>query len=143
MSEAAQWEVLLVEDSAADIHLIEQALAECGKHIHLRTITNGGEALTFLRKEAPFTQTPSPALIISDLNLPGLDGYELLEELRRLPAHQQTPVVIFSGAYKDLTEPRCLQLGANQYVQKPSDLHSFFAAIAAIVDTWLTHDGPQ
>jgi CheY-like chemotaxis protein len=112
-------------------------VAEQGNDIRLSVVPNGRDALTFLRKEAPFGHAPSPALIVLDLNLPKLDGHQVLSELRRLPAYQETPVVIFSVARKDLEEQRCLQLGANAYVQKPADFDSFFAAVQTIVSTWL------
>src|SRR3954467_294192 len=141
MSESEQWEVLLVEDKAADIYLIQKAIAQCKKNIRLWFVSNGPDALRFLRQEAPFLHVPSSDLIISDLNLPWVRGYEFLEELRCLPAHQQTPVVIFSAVNKEWEEHRCLQLGATQYVQKPSDPASFFAAIKALVETWLRPGG--
>ena len=130
-------DVLLVEDNPADIYLIRAAIKEQSPELHLTVIPNGYDALAFLRKDAPFTGAPSPALILLDLNLPKLDGHQVLTELRRLPAYQATPVVIFSAARKDLEEQHCLQLGANAYVQKPSDFDSFFAAVPAIVEHWL------
>src|SRR5215510_13751813 len=118
MSEPAAKEVLLVENNPADVYLMQKAFAECGADIRLSIMPDGREALTFLRKEVPFTQAPTPALIISDLNLPRLHGYELLQELRRLPVHQTTPLVIFSATPEDMTKVHCLRLGANEYVQK-------------------------
>ena len=137
MSKATQWEVLLVEDSTADTYLVQQAIADSKKNIRLWFIANGQDALGFLRKEGSYVHAPSPALILLDLNLPKLDGHQVLTELRRLPAYQATPVVIFSAARKDLEEQHCLQLGANAYVQKPVDFDSFFAAVPAIVQHWL------
>jgi two-component system, chemotaxis family, response regulator Rcp1 len=129
--------LLLVEDNPADIYLIKQAVAECGPHIHLSVIPNGRDALAFLRQEGAFALEPSPALILLDLNLPKLDGYDVLTGLRHLPAYQATPVVIFSAARQEQEEQPCLQLGANTYVQKPAEIEQFFAAIAAIVGEWL------
>jgi CheY-like chemotaxis protein len=83
---------------------------------------------------------PCPALIISDLHLPRLDACEFLAEVRRLPAHHATPLVIFSAADKDIEAARCLRLGATEYVQKPADPYDFFAAIRAMVSTWLPQD---
>jgi two-component system, chemotaxis family, response regulator Rcp1 len=129
--------VLLVEDNPADIYLIRQALAACAPHIHLSVIPNGRDALAFLRKEGAYALEPSPALILLDLNLPHLEGHQVLTGLRQLPAYQATPVVIFSAARKEQEEPSCLQLGATAYVQKPEVLEKFFAAIEAIVGEWL------
>jgi chemotaxis family two-component system response regulator Rcp1 len=91
--------ILVVEDNPADIYLIRKAVEECGPEIHLSVIPNGRDALAFLRQEGAFALEPSPALILLDLNLPKLDGHEVLTGLRHLPAYQATPVVIFSAAH--------------------------------------------
>jgi two-component system, chemotaxis family, response regulator Rcp1 len=129
--------ILVVEDNPADIYLIRKAVEECGPEIHLSVIPNGRDALAFLRQEGAFALEPSPALILLDLNLPKLDGHEVLTELRHLPAYQATPVVIFSAARQEQEEQPCLQLGATAYVQKPAELEKFFAAIADIMGEWL------
>jgi two-component system, chemotaxis family, response regulator Rcp1 len=129
--------VLLVEDNPADIYLIRKAVEECGPELHLSVIPNGRDALAFLRQEGAFALEPAPALILLDLNLPKLDGHDVLTGLRHLPAYQDTPVVIFSAARPEQEEQPCLQLGATAYVQKPAALEKFFAAIAAIMGEWL------
>jgi two-component system, chemotaxis family, response regulator Rcp1 len=129
--------VLLVEDNPADIYLIRKAVEECGPELHLSVIPNGRDALAFLRQEGAFALEPAPALILLDLNLPKLDGHDVLTGLRHLPAYQDTPVVIFSAARPEQEEQPCLQLGADAYVQKPDALEKFFAAIADIVGEWL------
>jgi chemotaxis family two-component system response regulator Rcp1 len=135
--------ILLVEDNPADIYLTQTALAECSSDIRLSVVPNGRDALAFLRKEGPYAQLPSPVLILLDLNLPKLSGGEVLAALRHLAAYQATPVVIFSAARKELEEQHCLQLGANAYVQKPSDFDGFLATVHNIIDNWLTHEGSQ
>src|SRR2546426_12793503 len=137
MGEPAAKAILVVEDNPADVSLIQRAGAECGHNIRLSVVSNGKDALAFLRKDPPFIHTPSPALILLDLSVPLLDGYKILAELRRLPTPQALPVVIFSSADKDIAEPLCRHLGASEYVQKPSTLDAFFAAIKAIVGHWL------
>jgi len=129
--------VLLVEDNPADIYLIRKAIEACDPQIHLSVIPNGRDALAFLRKEGAYALEPSPALILLDLNLPHLEGQQVLTGLRQLPSYQDTPVVIFSAARKEKEEQPCLQLGATAYVQKPAALERFFAAIEAIVGEWL------
>ena len=140
--EAPARTILLVEDSPADVSLIRQALAECGADIHLAIVPDGWEALAFLRKEPPFTQAFTPALILLDFSLPRVNGDQVLTALRREPAFQALPVVVFSSAPKDLTEPLCLKLGANAYIQKPHLLDDFFAAIHALVNKWLGSGNP-
>jgi CheY-like chemotaxis protein len=140
MSEATLKEMLLVEDDPAGVYLIRRAVEDCSKEIRLWFAGDGLEALAFLRKEPPFEHVPSPALILSDFHLPKLDGVEVVRVLRRMPEYKDTPAIIFSGAERAFAEERCLQAGATEYVQKPSGLYDLFAAIKAIVDTWLTHD---
>jgi two-component system response regulator len=141
MSEPPTKAILLVEDNPADIYLTQLAIAECGSDIQLFIVPDGSEALAFLRKEGPFAHVPSPALIILDLHLRMIDGDQILPELRRLPASQALPIVILSGAAKEIEEERCLQLGATAYVQKSLNFYVYFASIKAIVNTWLRQDG--
>jgi len=139
MSESATKAILLVEDNPADVYLVQKAIEDCGNDIHLSIVPNGRDALAFLREEGAYALEPSPALILLDLNLPKLHGHKVLAELRHLPAYQTTPVVIFSAARKDVEEQPCLQLGADAYVQKPTEILAFFSAIHTIVDQWLLH----
>jgi two-component system, chemotaxis family, response regulator Rcp1 len=137
MGESPAREMLLVEDSPADVYLIQRAVEECGSDIHLSVMPDGGEALAFLRKEIPFTHVPSPTLIVLDLRLPRIHGDHILPDVRRLPAYQTTPIVILSAAPKEEVEGRCLQLGATAYVQKSANFYAYFAAIKDIVCHWL------
>ena len=133
----ASTDILLVEDNPADIYLVQKAVAELGTELRLWLVTNGRDALTFLRQEGPYQQAPAPALIILDINLPHMHGTQTLAELRQFPAYQATPVVMFTSARRDLEEQHCRHLGANDYVEKPSDLSDFFAAVHGIVRQWL------
>jgi two-component system, chemotaxis family, response regulator Rcp1 len=137
MSASAAKAVLLVEDNPADIYLIRKAIEACAPQIHLSIVPNGRDALAFLRQEGAYALEPSPALILLDLNLPHLEGHQVLTGLRHLPAYQATPVVIFSATRKEQEEQSCLQLGATAYVQKPEAIEKFFAAIAEIMGEWL------
>ena len=129
--------ILLVEDSAADVYLIQRAAQECDRNIELWTMADGDEALMFLRKDHPLTHVPTPALIIVDLRLPKMSGTDLLCEIRQLSAYQATPIVVLSRLDKAREESVCLQLGANAYVQKSSNFYVFFNSIKALVGHWL------
>jgi CheY-like chemotaxis protein len=141
MGEPVIKDVLLVEDNPGDIYLMQAAVREYGNDLRLWLVTDGLDALSFLRQESPYLSAPSPALIILDINLPGMHGTEVLAELRHFPAYQATPVVMFSTARRDLEGPHCLQLGANAYVEKPYDLEAFLAAVHGILRDWLPQDG--
>ena len=133
--------ILLVEDNPADVYLVQRAIEECGSDLKLSVVPDGVEALAFLRKEAPFAQMPSPALILLDLNLPKLHGDQALPEMRHLPGYQATPIVVFSAAAKEREGPHCLRLGATAYVEKSSNFYVYFDSLKAIVHTWLRCHG--
>ena len=134
-------DVLLVEDNPADVYLIQRAVADCGPDIHVSVVPDGGEALAFLRQEAPFAHVPTPTLIVLDLRLPKVQGEEILPEIRQLPTHQTTPIVVLSVAPKEEIEQRCLHLGATAYVQKSANFYAYVNAIKDIVWHWLTPEG--
>jgi CheY-like chemotaxis protein len=133
--------ILLVEDSASDVYLIQRAVAECDRNIQLWTMPDGPEALTFLRKEYPLIHVPTPVLIILDLSLPKMRGTQLLSDIRQLPVYHATPIVILSSTPKEQEETYCLQLGATAYVQKIANFYVYFAAIKALVKQWLRSEG--
>jgi CheY-like chemotaxis protein len=130
-----------VEDNPADVYLIRRVVEDCGRYIHLFVEPDGGDALAFLRQEAPFTHVPSPTLILLDLRLPKVQGDQILPDIRRLPVYQATPIVVLSVAPREEAELRCLQLGATAYVQKSADFYAYVGAIKDIVCHWLTEDG--
>ena len=129
--------ILLVEDSVADVYLIQRAVNDCGQDIHLWTMADGAEALQFLRIANSVAPVLTPALILLDLLLPKMSGTQLLAEIRQLPVYQATPIIILSRMDKEREEAVCLQLGATAYVQKASNFYVFFDSIKALVKHWL------
>jgi two-component system, chemotaxis family, response regulator Rcp1 len=141
MGEFTTREILLVEDNPADVYLIRRVVEDCGRDIQLFVEPDGGDALAFLRKDAPFTHVPSPMLILLDLRLPKVQGDQILPDIRQLPAYQATPIVVFSMAPKEEEEARCRQRGATAYVQKSANFYAYVDAITAIVGHWLKPEG--
>jgi CheY-like chemotaxis protein len=136
--------ILLVEDSAADVYLIKRAVQECGQDIQLWTMSDGAEALQFLRKEYPLTYVPTPALIIVDLALPTMRGTEIISAIRQLSTYRTTPIVVLSATPKDREEQHCLHIGATAYVQKSlANFSSYFTSIKALVKHWLLPEGER
>ncbi len=117
-------EVLLVEDNAGDAVLIRQVLADASVRVNLHIVRDGEQALTLL-SDAHFR----PALIILDLNIPRISGTALLERWKM----QDIPVVVFSSSLNDAERDRVLELGAREFVQKPTDLDAFAAVVSGIV----------
>jgi CheY-like chemotaxis protein len=122
-----QTEVLLVEDSAGDVLLTNQILAEFLQPVKLRVARDGEQALAML-SDKHFR----PALIILDLSLPKLSGFDVLEQNPR----KDIPVVIFSASQRVSDKERTLALGAKEYVYKPIDMVGYRNAVLGMVRNW-------
>lgn len=132
-----RYNVLLVEDDPGDAGLVRIAMRRGRQNCDLFHVKNGNEALAFLRHEGEHGQTPRPDLVLLDLNLPGLNGHEVLEQVKTDPALCQIPVVILSTSEAERDVSKAYRLGANSYVTKPMDVELFTASIHAIEDYWL------
>ncbi|HEX9939680.1 MAG TPA: response regulator [Longimicrobium sp.] len=130
-------ELLLVEDNPGDVELTREALAEARVRNRLAVVSDGVEALRFLRREGPHAGSPRPDLILLDLNLPRMDGREVLAAIKRDPALRRIPVVVLttSEAERDIVE--AYQLHANAYIVKPVDLDQFLGVVRSIESFWL------
>ena len=130
-------EVLLVDDNPADIDLTRDVLSQSKQHFHVSAVSDGAEAMSFLRRQGKFAEAPSPDLIVLDLNLPCKDGRNVLAEVKADPNLARIPVVIFttSQASSDIT--RSYELGANCYLRKPGNLTDFAAVVQSMADFWL------
>lgn len=131
-------EVLLVEDNPGDIQLTKEAFLEGKVHNNLNVVMDGVEAMAFLRKEGTYKDAPRPDLILLDLNLPRMDGREVLAEIKKDPNLMTIPVVILttSGAEEDII--KTYNLHANCYITKPVDLTQFINVVQSIENFWLT-----
>jgi two-component system, chemotaxis family, response regulator Rcp1 len=131
-------EILLVEDSPGDVRLTREALRDARVLNRVSVVGDGLEALAFLRREGKYPAAPWPDLILLDLNLPRMDGREVLAEIKNDPRLRQIPVVVLttSQAERDIVET--YNLGANCYVTKPVDLEQFLVAVKSIETFWLT-----
>jgi DNA-binding response OmpR family regulator len=117
-------EILLVEDNAGDAVLIRQVLADASVPVNLHIARDGEQALTML-SDAHFR----PALIILDLNIPRITGSALLERWKVL----NTPVVVFSSSLNDAEREHVLELGAREFIPKPTDIDAFIEVVYGIV----------
>jgi chemotaxis family two-component system response regulator Rcp1 len=130
-------EVLLVEDNEADIRLTREVLSDGRLMNRLNVARDGEEAMTFLRKEAPYEDATRPDLILLDLNLPRKDGREVLAEIKSDPELMRIPVVILTTSRAEADIVQTYGLHANCYIVKPVDLGQFISVIRAIEDFWL------
>jgi CheY-like chemotaxis protein len=131
-------DVLLVEDDEGDILITREAFEFHKIRNPLHVVTDGEQALQFVRRTGPFTDAPRPGLILLDVNLPRLSGLEVLAELKRDPELLLIPVVILTTSQAEEDILRSYELHANAYVSKPVDFENFVAAIRQIDDFFLT-----
>jgi two-component system, chemotaxis family, response regulator Rcp1 len=129
--------ILLVEDSPSDVAMTRVALTEGRIANDLSVVGDGEKALAFLRREGHYANAPRPDLILLDLNLPKMDGREVLEELKRDPVLKVIPIVILSTSAAEADVQRCYEAYANSYVIKPIGVDAFLDAVRGIENFWL------
>jgi CheY-like chemotaxis protein len=120
-------QILLAEDNEGDVILVEQALAEHNIDHELHVVRDGDEALDYLAGMGKPEGPPCPDVLLLDLNLPKVDGPQVLQQFRKHPACTQTPVIIVTSSDAPQDRKRAKVLGANAYFRKPSDLMEFMA----------------
>ncbi len=130
-------EILLVDDNPADLDLTIDALAQSKWPSNVSTVSDGAEALAFLRREGKYAHAARPNLVLLDLNLPRKDGRSVLAEAKSDPTLRRIPVVIFSTSQAPLDIERCYDLNANSYVSKPSTLRDWMAAVILLKEFWI------
>jgi CheY-like chemotaxis protein len=125
-------EVLLVEDDPGDVLLIEEAFEFNKVRNNLSVVSDGVEALAFLRREGPHADAPRPGLILLDLNLPRKDGREVLAEVKEDSVLRSIPVVVLTTSKAEEDVLRSYDLHANAYVTKPVDFDRFIEVVRQI-----------
>jgi CheY-like chemotaxis protein len=125
-------EVLLVEDDPGDVLMTHEAFEEHKVRNKLSVVSDGEEALAFLRREGRFADAPRPDLILLDLNLPRVDGREVLATIKADEELRRIPVVVLTTSQADEDILRSYQLHANAYVTKPVDFERFIAVVRQI-----------
>ena len=131
-------DVLLVEDSPGDVRLTQEAFRDASEPIHLHVVCDGVEAMTFLRQEGAHAHVPRPDLILLDLNLPKLDGREVLALIKQDDSLKMIPTVILTTSEAEADIVKSYQLQANCYLSKPVQLDAFEALVKSINDFWIT-----
>ncbi len=131
-------EILMVEDNPGDVRLTREALKEGKVRNHLHWVDDGVKALAFLRREGEHAGAPRPDLILLDLNLPRMDGREVLGRIKADPSLRHIPVVILTSSQAEQDVVRAYDLHANCYVTKPVDLDRFITVVKSIEDFWFS-----
>lgn len=131
-------DVLLVEDSPGDVRLTREAIREANRAIRLHVASDGVEAMAFLRREGIHVYAPRPNLILLDLNLPKMDGREVLAQIKADESLQIIPTVILTTSDAETDILKSYKLQANSYISKPVQLDVFESLVKSLNDFWLT-----
>jgi CheY-like chemotaxis protein len=131
-------EILLVEDNPGDVLLIQESLKKTLAHNHLHVAEDGVEAMDYLLQKGRFTSAPKPDLILLDLNLPRMDGRELLKEIKSEKQFKRIPVVVLTSSDADDDIKTAYDLHANCYITKPVDFKKFNTVIASLEEFWFS-----
>jgi two-component system, chemotaxis family, response regulator Rcp1 len=131
-------EILLVEDSPADTELAQEVLRDAKVANVVHAVDNGDDAIAFVRRTGRFAHRPRPDLILLDLNLPGRDGREVLEEIKADPELRTIPVIVLTTSAEARDVERAYKSYVNAYITKPLNLDAFASVARSIEDFWLT-----
>jgi CheY-like chemotaxis protein len=138
MTRGTPIDVLLVEDSPGDVRLTREAFRETNGAVTLHVASDGVEAMAFLRREGANAAAPRPDFILLDLNLPRMDGREVLVHIKEDPELRTIPTIILTTSEADADILKSYELNANAYLKKPVTLEAFEALVRSINDFWLT-----
>ncbi len=132
------FEILLVEDDVRDIDLTKEVLKDSKFQLNLNVVRDGVEAIAYLRQQGKYTNATQPDLVLLDLNLPRLDGREVLQAIKTDSNLKLIPIVVLTTSDLDEDVMQAYNLGANCYVNKPLGLEEFIQLVRLIEDFWFT-----
>jgi CheY-like chemotaxis protein len=130
-------QVLLVEDSPGDVRLTREAFRDVGMSVHLHVANDGVDAMAFLNREGGHADAPRPDFILLDLNLPKMDGRQVLARIKNDEGLRTIPTVILTTSEAESDVASSYQLQANCYLTKPVQLEEFEGLVKSISDFWL------
>lgn len=131
-------DILLVEDNEGDIRLMREVLAEINPTARLHVVTDGAEAMDFLRYQGRYLVAPRPNVILLDLNLPKVHGREVLARVKADPHLQTIPVIVLTSSQDESDVASSYKLMANSYLRKPENLGEFEAMVVSLNGFWFT-----
>lgn len=132
--------ILLVEDNPADVKITQRALRDGASPVELLVVRDGQEAVEYLLRQGAYADQPDwrrPDLILLDLNLPRLNGLQVLERIRATPSLRTTPVVVLTTSRRQEDVQQMYAAGANTYIEKPQDFNRFVQVLQTIERYWL------
>ncbi|MFT5174437.1 MAG: chemotaxis family two-component system response regulator Rcp1 [Gammaproteobacteria bacterium] len=131
-------EILLVEDNPGDARLTAEAFRDAKISNNLRHVSDGVEAMAYLRQQSPYAQALRPDLILLDLNMPRMNGSEVLEAIKDDPQLKSIPVIVLTTSVAEQDIARSYMLQANCFISKPVDFDAFLKMMRDIENFWLT-----
>jgi len=133
--------ILLVEDNPEDVLLLREAFRRNGFQFPLLVVSNGEQAVSYLKGEGDYsdrTQFPVPSLILLDLKMPGMDGFQVLQWIRSHPEWRCLPVIVLTTSFYGPDVERAYELGANSFLTKPVEFDQYVASVRNIGEFWLS-----
>lgn len=130
--------VLMAEDNPDDVELTRAALADAKVRLRLHVVNDGLEALKFLCKEPPYEESPTPNIILLDLNMPRMDGREALKRIKADESFRAIPVVVLTTSAAEEDVLTAYRHNVNCYIRKPVDFEQFVRVVQSIEDFWFT-----
>lgn len=132
-----EYPILLVEDNPDDVLITKRAFKKGKIKNKLYTVENGIEAIRFLNKEGDYPDAPTPALILLDINMPLMNGFQVLEKIKGDPKLRSIPVIMLTTSERDSDIDRAYALGCNSYIVKPVNFQKFLDVVINAQEYWL------
>jgi CheY-like chemotaxis protein len=137
--------ILLVEDNADDVFFVQRAFDSAHIKHPLFTVEDGHEAIDYLSAKGRYADRkvyPVPQLVLADLKMPGISGFDLIDWMRKDKAYRLMPIIVLSSSSLAADVNRAYALGANAYMVKPADARSLERLFQTIADFWITGERP-
>lgn len=131
-------DILLVEDNPGDVRLTQEAFESGNIRNDLHVVMDGQEALDFLHRQGDHEDAPRPELVLLDLNLPKVDGIEVLEDIKTDPSLKTIPVIVLTGSEAEEDIAKSYQRHTNAYLTKPIEPEAFIEVVGAFEQFWFT-----
>jgi two-component system, chemotaxis family, response regulator Rcp1 len=129
-------EVLLVDDNSGDTELTSELLRQNDRRVHVEFVSDGVEAMAFLRREGKYSGALRPQLVMLDINMPRRNGWDVLNDIKSDRELKTITVMVFTASRATNDIVRSLELGANSYASKPQNLAEYVSTVSAIGNYW-------
>ena len=133
---AGKFNLLLIDDSEAEAKLFEVALLEAAPRVGLYWVASAAEGLEYLRQEGRFGEMGPVSIVICDLNMPGVNGFDFISQVKSDPALMTTPLIVYSASESPPDVYRAYSLGANSYLRKAMTLETMTRQLTSLVNYW-------